>query len=230
MNAERKARSTGKRESPAAVSSVFFVLSFLGWCMETVYCSDFFTKFPDRGFLTLPFCVIYGAPPCLARLLFGTPREGRLARAADKAGLNGAGSILFRYGSYFLLSAGTATLFELSFGALFDAFGVRLWNYSRRPLNFRGYICGGQFVFMDRRGGGLFFSFCLARGVPAALPLFRSVRVIFCAFRPGRVEADAGKEILSQKIKKSLPAGKRKGTEKWKYGNWAAKARRRSAV
>lgn len=141
MNAERKARSTGKRESPAAVSSVFFALSFLGWCMETVYCSDFFTKFPDRGFLTLPFCVIYGAPPCLARLLFGTPREGRLARAADKAGLNGAGSILFRYGSYFLLSAGTATLFELSFGALFDAFGVRLWNYSRRPLNFRGYIC-----------------------------------------------------------------------------------------
>ena len=72
---------------------------------------------------------------------FGTPREGRLARAADKAGLNGAGSILFCYGSYFLLSAGTATLFELSFGALFDAFGVRLWNYSRRPLNFRGYIC-----------------------------------------------------------------------------------------
>ena len=35
----------------SVVSLMFFLISFLGWCMETIYCSSWFTNFDDRYFL-----------------------------------------------------------------------------------------------------------------------------------------------------------------------------------
>lgn len=125
----------------SVVSLMFFLISFLGWCMETIYCSSWFTNFDDRGFLTLPFCVIYGTPLCLVFLLLGTPKEGFLARNIEKTKLKRGMKIFLRYALYFLLSAGIATLFELVFGLLFDSLGVRLWSYRRFPLNYKGYVC-----------------------------------------------------------------------------------------
>ena len=115
----------------SVVSLMFFLISFLGWCMETIYCSSWFTDFDDRGFLTLPFCVIYGTPLCLVFLLLGTPKEGFLARNIEKTKLKRGMKIFLRYALYFLLSVGIATLFELVFGLLFDSLGVRLWSYRR---------------------------------------------------------------------------------------------------
>ena len=74
----------------SVVSLMFFLISFLGWCMETIYCSSWFTNFDDRGFLTLPFCVIYGTPLCLVFLLLGTPKEGFLAGSIEKTRLKKA--------------------------------------------------------------------------------------------------------------------------------------------
>ena len=68
----------------SAVSLMFFTISFLGWCLEVVTCSSGFKYFSDRGFLTLPFCVIYGTPLCLIFLILGTPREGVLANVIEK--------------------------------------------------------------------------------------------------------------------------------------------------
>ena len=131
----------------SAVSLMFFTISFLGWCLEVITCSSGFKYFSDRGFLTLPFCVIYGTPLCLIFLILGTPREGVLANVVEKTRLRKAGKIFHRYFLYFLLSAAIATLFELVFGLLFDSLGVRLWNYYRFPHNFKGYICP-QFFFI----------------------------------------------------------------------------------
>lgn len=167
-----RVRPSERHRELAAVSSMFFIISFLGWCMETVYCSGFFTRFPDRGFLTLPFCVIYGAPPCIAFLLFGTPGRGRLADAVGKRVREKAANAFWRFFFYFLLSAALATLFELVFGVLFGAFGVRLWNYRRFPANYRGYICP-QFSLL---WGVLITSF-MALAWP---PVFRVVSRLPC--------------------------------------------------
>jgi uncharacterized membrane protein len=40
---------------------LFMIYSFLGWLCESIYCSIPVRKFINRGFLTGPFCPIYGA-------------------------------------------------------------------------------------------------------------------------------------------------------------------------
>lgn len=133
--------SNGK-EKISVVSLMFFAVSFLGWCMEVVFCSSGFKNFYNRGFLTLPFCVIYGAPLCLIFLFLGTPKEGSLATAVEKLPLKKSVKIFLSYALYFLITAAVATLFELIFGFLFDRFGgIRLWSYRRFPLNYKGYVC-----------------------------------------------------------------------------------------
>ncbi len=144
--AKREPRG-GKREDAqgwrklAVVSLMFFTISFLGWCLEMIFCSSWFTDFSDRGFLTLPFCVIYGAPPCFLFFTLGSPRAGVLANAVEKTPLYKGVKIFLRYALYFLLSALIATLFELVFGLLFDSFGVRLWTYRAYSFHYKGYIC-----------------------------------------------------------------------------------------
>lgn len=40
--------------------AIFLFYSFLGWVCETVFCSLAARKFINRGFLSGPFCPIYG--------------------------------------------------------------------------------------------------------------------------------------------------------------------------
>lgn len=51
------------------------IYSFLGWCCESVYCSLGRGEWINRGFLTGPFCPIYGvgAVAALAFLKFLPP-------------------------------------------------------------------------------------------------------------------------------------------------------------
>lgn len=53
-------------------------LSFLGWALETVYIRIATEKWGDRGFMTMPFCPIYGCSLILVYFLIGTPPEGSL--------------------------------------------------------------------------------------------------------------------------------------------------------
>ena len=53
-------------------------LSFLGWALETVYMRIATGKWVDRGFMTMPFCPIYGCSVILVYFLIGTPTEGGL--------------------------------------------------------------------------------------------------------------------------------------------------------
>ena len=46
---------------PLPLLALYFLwYSFLGWCMETVYCSIAERRFVFRGFLKGPICPIYG--------------------------------------------------------------------------------------------------------------------------------------------------------------------------
>ena len=102
------------------------LLSFFGWGFETVYFLIIKGEIVDRGFLTLPFCPIYGCTLIALYLLLGTPKKNTLWRN------------LLYLSLCFLLP----TVAELSIGFLFDkAWDCRLWSYSKYKYNVCGYIC-----------------------------------------------------------------------------------------
>ncbi len=114
---------------------IFFTVSFLGWVVETVYCSALVGHFCDRGFLTLPFCTIYGFSILAVYLLIGTPWGGGLM-------LGKCRNRVWRLVWYFLLTMAIPTVAELLTGLFFDKIiGIRLWDYFSFRFNFMGYIC-----------------------------------------------------------------------------------------
>lgn len=115
---------------------LFMVMSFLGWVVETLFFLLCYGRFYDRGFMTLPFCTIYGFSFLLLHFLIGIPGTGDqgalLRKSQGKTGLF----------LYFLLSALIPTGLELITGAFFHrVFGIRLWSYSSYHFHFHGYIC-----------------------------------------------------------------------------------------
>lgn len=125
------AREDG-RKTFLSVLFLFFFTSFIGWCMEKFWFYVAYGVNADRGFLTLPFCTIYGSSLVVIRLLFGLPvKEGE-----------GYPRNLIRILLYSALSALAATAAELLTGLFFEkAFGVRLWSYRGYPHEFMEYIC-----------------------------------------------------------------------------------------
>ena len=121
-------------ESFGKYTILMLLISFLAWIMETLVVSIPRGRFYDRGFLTLPFCTIYGFALLVIFFLFGTPDEGGklFGKIRGKS---------LRYPLYFLCAALLVTTFELCTGLFFEwAFGIELWTYAHRPLNFMGYI------------------------------------------------------------------------------------------
>ena len=103
---------------------LFMAISFLGWIAETIFFLICYAAFYDRGFMTLPFCTIYGCSFLLLYALIGVPSE--------------KSSSLF----YFLLCTLIPTALELITGWFFQyAFGLRLWSYEQYAFHYRGYIC-----------------------------------------------------------------------------------------
>ncbi|HIZ10378.1 MAG TPA: putative ABC transporter permease [Candidatus Borkfalkia avicola] len=131
-----------------ALALVFYFVSFIGWCGETLLFLVRFGRLRDRGFLTLPFCTIYGSCLTGMYLFAGTPQNGRLAPLFAKAeGLRGAARPAAKcglYALYFLCAALLPTLAELAFGGLFSAFGVRLWDYGYKKVHLYGLISPDQ--------------------------------------------------------------------------------------
>ena len=85
----------------------------------------------DRGFLTLPFCTVYGTGLVLARVLLGAPlKEKRYPWN------------LFLLVGYILAAALLCTAAELIVGVTFEhVVGVRLWTYAGAPHAFLDYVC-----------------------------------------------------------------------------------------
>ena len=143
---DRRTQTDGIGSDLVRLFLMFMLISFIGWCMETVYVLLRFGRLSDRGFLSMPFCPIYGFSILAIYLPIGTPQGGVLqplfarakreplpARAAAYAGL---------YLLYFLAAALIPTAAEFLTGLFFDKlFGIRLWDYTDRPFNLLGYVC-----------------------------------------------------------------------------------------
>lgn len=101
------------------------LLSYFGWLFETGYFLIGKGKYSDRGFLTLPFCPIYGFSLVGIYLLLGTP---------DKK--------VIKTPLYIAVCFLLPTFIELFVGVIFDkAWNCRLWTYVDYKYNLNGYIC-----------------------------------------------------------------------------------------
>ena len=100
----------------------FIFYSFLGWGMETCYCSICERRLVPRGFLYGPICPIYGAG-VLLMILFFTPLKRNL--------------VLFYVTAVVVMSSWEYFVAWL----LETATHVKYWDYSHFPFNLKGRIC-----------------------------------------------------------------------------------------
>lgn len=101
---------------------LFFIYSFIGWCIEVLYAAVRRRQFVNRGFVNSPLCPIYGFGAVLYAV-FLQELTGNL---------------------FFLFLGGTvlATVLEYSIGMLMEKiFHKKLWDYSKIRHNIGGYVC-----------------------------------------------------------------------------------------
>lgn len=125
------------------------VLSFIGWAYESAFMFVQTGKWHNQGFMTMPFCPIYGCALMATFFIAGTPNAlgGMLAKYK-----NGRG----RYALYLLTAFFIPTIAELLVGVFFDkAFSLRLWSYQGLPLSLGGYAC----VFISCAWAIMIFAF-----------------------------------------------------------------------
>ncbi len=143
-------RKTAKRQ-PYTLILLFAAVSFVGWCAEQMYFLLRWHDLCDRGFLTLPFCTIYGFCLSFVYLLLGTPRGGRLRPLFEKTkNLENAVKILAQtglYALYFLAAAFIPTAVEFFVALLFDkGCHAALWDYSYKTFSLFGYVSLDQTI------------------------------------------------------------------------------------
>lgn len=98
------------------------IYSFLGWLLETLYCSIPKGHFVERGFLNGPYCPIYGFG-ALFILLILNPYVDNIFAA-------------------FVLGTLLTSILEYLTGYIMEKlFKMRWWDYSDRRFNIKGRVC-----------------------------------------------------------------------------------------
>ena len=108
---------------PVTALFLYFMLySFLGWLLETCYCSIRQRRLVPRGFLYGPVCPIYGAG-VLLMILFFTPLKECLP-------------------VFYLVAVVVMSTWEYFVGWLLETTThVKYWDYSNYRFNLKGRIC-----------------------------------------------------------------------------------------
>lgn len=108
---------------PLSTLILYFCLySFMGWCMETVYCSIPAKRFVPRGFLHGPICPIYGVG-VLLMILFFQPLADNIV-------------------VFYLVSTVCMSAWEYFVGWFLEATThMKYWDYSMYRFNLKGRIC-----------------------------------------------------------------------------------------
>ena len=102
--------------------NAFFFYSFFGWVMECIVIRREQGIWENRGFVHLPFCIIYG---------FGAMLGFVVLRPLSHS-----------YPLLFLVGAVLATVLEYITGRLMlHLFGRLWWDYSAKPFNYQGIVC-----------------------------------------------------------------------------------------
>lgn len=100
----------------------FFIYSFAGWILETMYAFIVLGHFDNRGFLIGPICPIYGF--------------GMLILTVGLSKYKNSNIKLFFVASIIL------TYFEYVSGFLLEViFNLKWWDYSNDFLNLNGRVC-----------------------------------------------------------------------------------------
>ncbi|MEG1747356.1 MAG: putative ABC transporter permease [Oscillospiraceae bacterium] len=100
----------------------FIIYSFLGWAMETTYCSLVARHFVARGFLYGPLCPIYGVG-VLLMLIFFKPFADNLV-------------------VFYVVATVTMSAWEYFVGWFLETTThIKYWDYSKYKFNIKGRIC-----------------------------------------------------------------------------------------
>ncbi len=100
----------------------FFAYSFLGWVMETIVATVKGKSFANRGFVSGPFCFIYGFTAATCAITMGELVKQPIV--------------------LFLGCTIVATTIEWATARLLEHMGRRRWwDYSKKRFNYDGYIC-----------------------------------------------------------------------------------------
>ena len=101
---------------------LFFIYSFLGWCLEMVCCNFGKDKIVNRGFLIGPICPIYGHGCLLMIFLLHKYLEDPIA--------------------LFVMAVVLCSILEYVTSYLMEKiFKARWWDYSDKKYNLNGRIC-----------------------------------------------------------------------------------------
>lgn len=110
-----------KHEKFKNIILYFFIYSFIGWVLETIYAFLVLGHFVKRGFLIGPICPIYGFGAVLLILLLKNCKGKPL--------------------SQFLIAGFGFTVFEYVVSYMLEViFGLRWWDYSGDFLNLQGRV------------------------------------------------------------------------------------------
>lgn len=101
---------------------LFFVYSFLGWVMETIYMAIKERHLSYRGFLLGPLCPIYGVGLILITVLLQHLKRHFLA-------------------VFFLIIVCCSVLEYITSFVMEHFFHMRWWDYSELKFNLNGRIC-----------------------------------------------------------------------------------------
>lgn len=101
---------------------LFLIYSFIGWLIETVFCSIEQNKFADRGFLIGPICPIYGTGSILMIVLLNKYLDDPIV--------------------LFIMAFVICSILEYITSFVMEKmFNTRWWDYSDRLFNVNGRIC-----------------------------------------------------------------------------------------
>lgn len=104
------------------IVACFFLFSIIGWMVESVYMSLCNKKITNRGFMTGPYCPIYGVGATLGYIILH-PLAHNIA-------------------ALYIVGALLATLFEFIVAKLMmRLFGEVWWDYNDKFCNYKGMVC-----------------------------------------------------------------------------------------
>ena len=104
-----------------------FIYSVIGWICEVIFCKIVHGNWTNRGFLSGPYCPIYGFGALFIILLLGPFKENPFF--------------------IFILSLIITTLLEyITSFAMEKIFNAKWWDYSNEPLNINGRVCIGTAI------------------------------------------------------------------------------------
>ncbi len=110
-----------KHEKLKKIITYFFIYSFIGWILETIYAFLVLGHFVKRGFLIGPICPIYGFGAILLLILLKNYKGKPI--------------------SQFLIAGFTFTVFEYIASYMLEViFGLRWWDYSSEAWNLQGRV------------------------------------------------------------------------------------------